>query len=289
MKELLHPADGNWEMRPKKIWYGRRDKETGQIPDARALIQWLDHPVKLDQLLAIEQRCREHYDETIMFSLVMQGEAGRYAPDTARATEIHNNNGRTALKNLITDIDDNITKPNVRRVYNWNMEHAEDDSVKGDMQVVAKGSSVLLERAEQVQTILAMMNVFADPRYSHKINDDEVIEILLKNARLHNVLLDEEKSEEKKKMMQQSQGQVQSDPARMKLAEVAQGRLELDARVAQQKIQLEEAYLQKALEELGMTREQFMAKYGFDRMKLDSDNQKFNVEAQMKVQTGRGI
>jgi hypothetical protein len=291
IRDKLHPADGNFELRPKKVWYGQTDPETGQIPDARALVQYIDFPVKLDQLLAIEARCREQFDDEIMFSLVMQGDTGQYTPDTATGTQILYNAGRTALRNLLTDIDDNVLQPNMRRLYNWNMEHSDDETIKGDMQCVPVNLSEMMESAQRSQMINAALPNLMSPQFAHRIDDEKLLELMLKSMRLDEVWLDDTKSQEKQKRMQESQQQQtpQGDPARMKMAEIAAGRLEFDIQTKQQELEIERSYMTAALEELGVTREQFMAKIGVDRMKLDSANQRFNAEARMKALFRSGI
>ena len=98
-------------------------------------------------------------------------------------------------------------------------------------------------------------------------------------------------------MQQQAQhGQQAGDPARMKMAEVAAGRLQLDAQIHKDDLGIETGRLQIAMKELGITESDVLTRLGIDQAKvglhkaeLDSSNQKFNTESAMKMRTGQGI
>lgn len=292
-KSRIHPADGNWAYRPAKTWYIKGSGEDGDEAslDVRRIIQYIDHPVKLDQLLAIYKTAKEMFDEEVAFSLVMQGETGPYTPDTAGGTNTHYNAGRIVLRRVVSNIDDNVTVPNIQRLINWNMAFSDDETVKGDLSPIAKGASVLMARMEQLQAMNAAMPVLLNPNYRHKIDQDKVIEEYVTNLRLSSVLRSEEDS---KKIAQQMQEQAQQqgqapDPYKMAMAEIAKGRLQLDAKKHEDEFGLEQNYMEHAFQQLGLSKEDLIIRAGLDRMKVDAATKRFNSEMTAKMSTGRGI
>lgn len=300
VKSRIQPADGNWSFTPGKTWYIKSAGPDGDDiePDVRKLIQFLDHPVKLDQLLAILKTAKEMFDEEVAFSLVMQGETGPYTPETASATNTHYNSGRIVLRRVVSNIDDKITVPNIQRLVDWNMMFSDDESIKGDVMPIAKGSTVLMARMEQLQAIAGNKDILFNPQFRHKIDSDKVLDIFMANMRMTDALRSEEETKKiAAEMQQQAQhGQQAGDPARMMMAEVAAGRLQLDAQIHKDDLGIETGRLQIAMKELGITESDVLTRLGIDQAKvglhkaeLDSSNQKFNTESAMKMRTGQGI
>lgn len=292
-KSRIQPADNNWAYRPAKTWYikGNGDEGDEASLDVRRIIQYIDHPVKLDQLLAIYKTAKEMFDEEVAFSLVMQGETGPYTPDTAGGTNTHYNAGRIVLRRVVSNIDDNITVPNIQRLINWNMAFSDDETVKGDLSPIAKGASVLMARMEQLQAMNAGMPVLLNPAYRHKIDQDKVIEAYVTNLRLSDVLRSEADSKKiAKEMQEQAQQQGQNaDPYKMAMAEIAKGRLQLDAQRHADEFGLEQNYMEHAFQQLGLNKEDLIVRAGLDRMKVDAAAKRFNAEMTAKMRTGRGI
>lgn len=63
------------------------------------------------------------------------------------------------LSDLVKMFDDGITKPFITAMYNWNMQFNEREDIKGDMKIIARGSTALMAkevRAQQIQMFLQM-------------------------------------------------------------------------------------------------------------------------------------
>ena len=69
------------------------------------------------------------------------------------------NSANVVNRRVIKSWDDDLTKPTIPRVLDWNMQFNPDDNIKGDMQVDARGTSVLLVREIQ-----------SDPHDEHRPN-----------------------------------------------------------------------------------------------------------------------
>ena len=90
----------------------------------------------------------------------------RSMPTTFGATQIQDNNANTLLRNIGRALDDCITEPHVRRYYEWLLvdpEVTEDE--KGDMQIDAHGTSALVERYIQDQTLSQVGQLIGNPKF----------------------------------------------------------------------------------------------------------------------------
>ena len=57
------------------------------------------------------------------------------------------------LSDLVKMFDDGITKPFIDAMYHWNMQFNPDDSIKGDLDTVARGSTALMAKEVRAQMI----------------------------------------------------------------------------------------------------------------------------------------
>jgi len=72
------------------------------------------------------------------------------------------------LKDQIQFLDEGITRPFIKAMYFWNMEFNPKSSIKGDFNVVAKGSKSLIAKEvkmEQINQFLALTNNDLDNQY----------------------------------------------------------------------------------------------------------------------------
>lgn len=146
---VIHPADGVMEVRGNKIWLANgKDIDVNKAFRVFQLDSRLDHLLKI-----IEVGMRFAEDESSLPSL-LEGNQGS-APDTVGGMTLLTNNANSVLRRLVKEFDDNITDRHITRYYNWHMQHSEDMSIKGDFQVDARGSSVLMVRDLQKQALMA--------------------------------------------------------------------------------------------------------------------------------------
>jgi hypothetical protein len=99
------------------------------------------------------QMAKEFMDEEASMPTIAQGEQGA-ATQTLGGMSILFNSANVVFRRVVKSWDDDITTPTLRRFYDWNMQFNQDNSVKGDMQVDARGTSVLLVREIQSQNLL---------------------------------------------------------------------------------------------------------------------------------------
>lgn len=156
-RSQIEPSDGDWTIRPKKLWF----KKSGSIPNARPF-EVYDIPSRQGELFNIISLAMQFIDIETNMPVFAQGEPGSRSSTPAGANTVGGlsilmNAANVVFRRVIKSFDDHMTMPNIRRMYDWNMQFSEKEDIKGDMQVQARGSSVLLIREIQAQNLMSVV------------------------------------------------------------------------------------------------------------------------------------
>jgi hypothetical protein len=96
--------------------------------------------------------------------MVAQGEQGTNVTQTAHGMSLLMNSANVVFRRLIKNWDDDITTPCIRRMYDWNMQFSPKEYIKGDYEVDARGTSVLLLRELTAANLMSVaMNLTVHP------------------------------------------------------------------------------------------------------------------------------
>jgi hypothetical protein len=107
-------------------------------------------------------------DEVTLIPRYLQGDARvSGAGRTASGLSMLMGQANVGLTDIVRMFDECITKPFISNMYHWNMQFNPDTSIKGDMEIEARGSTALMAkelRAQQIQLFLQMtLNQFDAP------------------------------------------------------------------------------------------------------------------------------
>jgi hypothetical protein len=218
-KGAIVPADGKWEMTPRKVWWANEDADPGAVQQAFMVF---NIPTMQQELMNIAQYAMKMAEDVTGLPAMMQGQ-NTNAPDTVGGMQMMQNNAGTVLRRIARLFDDKVTEPHIRRYYEWLMLYGDDDAAKGDFQIDARGSTALVERDAQSQSIMQMGALATNPAFG--IDPEKWFMETLKSQRLDpsRFLMDEDK---KAAMEQQPPPQ---DPA----LEIAKMRVDADMQKAQ--------------------------------------------------------
>lgn len=154
-QDQVEPADGSWELTSRKVWL-RKNTGTPGVP-AFEIYNIEGHQAELAGIIEMARQFID--DET--FSQLAQGEQGSHTTPTAQGMTILTNALNIMFGRMVKNWDDGVTVPTLRRMYDWNMQFNPKDDIKGDYQVDARGSSVLLAREMQSQNLMALALSFS--------------------------------------------------------------------------------------------------------------------------------
>ena len=154
----VEPKDGRWEVVPGKIWY-----RIGGGLNNEPVLEVIRIEGSSEALIATVRLSEASMDDETSIPMARpdDGQSGTQAKQTAHGMAMLASAINIAFRDAARNFDTGITIPNIKRLYAWNMQYHPDDSVKGDMRVKARGSSVLLVREIQAQNLIMVLNLAA--------------------------------------------------------------------------------------------------------------------------------
>jgi len=295
--QMIEPADGDWKLTPRKLW---KAKNKSNIP--------MDHAFKVyhidgrqEQLLRVIDVAKSFADEETNLPLVAQGESGSHQTQTSGGMSMLMNSVNVVFRRVVKNFDDDFTTPNIRRIYDWNMQFSPKEHIKGDYAVDARGSSVLLVREVQAQNLMQILVQFsAHPvlgpltkaasgyrqmAQAHMLSADSLVKT------------DEELELEAK---QAAENPPPPDPETMKIqAQMELSNMELEGKIALAEMDRETKLMALAAQndmrledlrtKLGMHQIAIDSKERMEQHKTASKERIFAAEAGMKQKYGEGI
>lgn len=151
--EVIEPADGDWTMRPRKVWRRKSNAPTDMRP-----FEVFEIASHLTELMEVVEVSRKNIDEETALPMLAQGEQGAQVTKTFQGMAILMNSVNVVFRRIVKNWDDGITTPSITRLYDWLMQFSPKDDIKGDYKVDARGTSVLLVREMQSQNIMLFLN-----------------------------------------------------------------------------------------------------------------------------------
>jgi hypothetical protein len=189
-KDHIEPEDGEWTVRPWKNWLA-----SGDLPQTRKAVEVVQINPMQEALANVIQMAADWADEMAMMPAVAQGEQG-VGKDTYGGQVIKMNSANVGFRRIVKNFDDDMTTPNIRRMYDWNMQFNPKQEIKGDYEIDARGSSVLLVRELQSQSLMWIaMNLGAHPVFGPMLRNRVVLRKLFQTMMVPSdevVLTDEE-------------------------------------------------------------------------------------------------
>ena len=304
----IQPADKQWQLSSRKIWYA-----TDDIDDVRKAFSTFEFNSHQAELAGIIKMATELADAETGVPTIMQGEKGA-APDTVGGMQMLMNSANVVLRRLVKQFDDMITKPHIRRYYDYNMMYNEDEEIKGDFTIDARGSSALVVRDIQNQSFLNLLAAGANPVYGMYLDTQKLFEKALQAQHIDpaEVFKPEEEIEQIREAQKQAAAQGPAPDPAMAVAQLraqaemqqVQARSQSDMQELQvrQQISAQEADLH--IMQLEMTREIEMLKLSNSQnislekikaqladtaMKERSRKELFAAERELALKTGSGI
>lgn len=272
-KGALVPANGRWEVTPRKLWFVNEEADVTGVQAAFAAI---NIPTMQAELIAIIQFALKMAEDVTGLPAMMQGQ-NTQAPDTVGGMQMLQNNAGTVLRRIARLFDDRVTEPHIRRYYEWLMVHGENDAAKGDFQIDARGSTALVERDMQNQQIMQMGSLVSNPAFG--LDPEKWLAEMLKSQRLDPKRF--QMDEEKKAAM------AQQPPPVAPQVEAAKIRAEADLQkvqiVAQKDVQIAQMEASQSQMQIDASVQKMRIDLDRDTAYVDSQTRRDEANAQAKM------
>ncbi len=175
-KSLIEPADGDWNFKPRKIWIAKEG-----LPQNHRAFDTFDVPMHQAELANIIGISQKLIDDMTAMPAIAQGEQGDNPNPTYGGQALQMNAANVVYRRIVKNFDDDVTTPNIRRFYDWNMQFNPKQEIKGDYCIDARGSSVLLVREMQAQNLFMIaIQLGAHPVYGPMLKNRDLLRMLFK-------------------------------------------------------------------------------------------------------------
>jgi len=284
--DIIEPMDGNWNLTARKVWKARLRNGQG-----------LDHAFKAynidghqSELIQVISLAKQFADDETNLPLIAQGESGGHQTQTSGGMSMLMNSVNVVFRRVVKNFDDDVTTKNIRRQYDFNMQFSDKDEIKGDFEVDARGSSVLLVREVQAQNLMAIALQFSGhPQLGPLTKTPELYRSLIQAHMLPAdsiVKTDEELEQEAAAKAEQP---PEPDIEMLKL----QAKMDVVTKQGEMSIAVAEmdrdTAMMKLAEQRNMQLEELQTRLGIAESNSSSKERMFAGELGLKEKTGEGI
>lgn len=299
-KGLVTGADGDDDIKRNKVW------EADRAEDVTKAFHVFEFPNNQADCERVYQVLRELFDEEVQVPAISGGDQGTASPTFGGMAMLMNSVG-AIFRQLTKSWDDSITDRLITWFYNWNMNFSDDDSIKGDFEVIAKGSSTLLVKEMVNQSILALFQMSqSDPEIRNRVKIDGLLKHWIKNNHLPiedayrtddeiQALMEKQQKESAENADAQGDQEQGVTPEQLKVMQLEDRNAERELKLyqIQSNEQLQLSIMAQNTEmkhiDLQARQKELSQRHQIEREKLQVDYKKFQMEAKIKMATGRGI
>ena len=160
-------------LKPWGVWSVKTMEGMNQPP-----VQFVQTPSILGELKLLQDNFKLFIQEVTSMPDMTQGFAGTASGQhnrTASGMSMLFNAANSYIKGIIFNIDNFITKPLIRRIYDWNMQYSSNESMKGDFSVSAGGVQELVNTESRLANMQELAQIMMDPDYKPFINKPAIL------------------------------------------------------------------------------------------------------------------
>lgn len=171
----LPPGEDLTQMYPWKIWQFQQ----AEFADSTPPLSFFQPSSNAAELMNVFEKFSARADEDTMIPRYMTGEHVAGAGRTSSGLSMLISNAGKGIKQVISNIDQNIIVPIIERLYQDNLRYNQDPDLVGDLHVVAKGAnSLVVKESEAVRRNEFLQLVLNSPVAQQIVGMDGAAELL---------------------------------------------------------------------------------------------------------------
>jgi hypothetical protein len=175
------------QMYPWKIWQTAYNDFT----DPSKPIEFFQPSSNAAELLTVLEKFASLADEYSGIPKYMTGEHVAGAGRTSSGLSMLINNAAKSLKHVVSNVDNDVIRPMLERIYQHNLRYSNDPDLVGDVRIVARGAMSLVSReAAAVRRNEFLQIVLGSQLAQQIVGMPGAAELLRENARLLDVNVD---------------------------------------------------------------------------------------------------
>jgi len=173
--DLLADGEDPTDIHPWRVFL--RSGGDGSMPAVR-FYQPIANANGLNQIVELFRRFA---DETTSLPSYTHGEQTRSLNKTATGISMLMGAANVALKSTIKNIDDFLLEPMVESLFHYNMEFGLDEEAKGDLKIVPRGSTALVQKEVQSQRLLQFLSLVSNPMDAALVDRGQLLKDIAKS------------------------------------------------------------------------------------------------------------
>jgi len=290
LDETVRPANGGPRViHAGQVWERSRPPALTGYPGVEPVALQGD----LNGVMAALEKAEAKMDDEAMIPPLSYGQPGVQTGQTAHGMVLTSNAVNVTFRKHVKGFDGDVSIRSLRRLHEWIMLYDEDEDAKCDVDIVARGTSVLLVREVQAgQRMMAMNMVGANPAIADAVDLFNLARSTFEAMQLPvDELLRSREAYEAQAQARQQAEMAQLEQAGREPQE--ESRVELEQIKAQSKLEIEQMKQQTAVAQLQMQKAiaELNAISSMEQKKLDVSfkAKQAQMEALLRRSTGAGI
>jgi len=167
--DLLAAGEDPTDIHPWRVFL--REGGDGSMPAVR----WYQPIANANGLNQIVELFRRFADETTSLPSYTHGEQTRSLNKTATGISMLMGAANVALKSTIKNIDDFLLEPMIEALFHFNMEFGTNEKAKGDLKIVPRGSTALVQKEVQSQRLLQFLSLVSNPMDAALVDRNQLL------------------------------------------------------------------------------------------------------------------
>lgn len=204
--DLLSEDEDPREVHPFKVWMRTGTGVEASNPCIR-MLPMQSYTPEFERMLNLFS---QYSDEITTIPRYMWGDTSGGAGRTSSGLSMLMGSANMAIKDQVKNFDDGITTPFIKAMYYWNMQFNENEDIKGDYAIVAKGSASLIAKEMYTQYLIQFLNITNNANDSNIIKRSNIIRSIADAFDLNSdnfVLTDAEIQSQRQQQQKQQQEQ----------------------------------------------------------------------------------
>lgn len=179
--DRLPQGENITQMYPWKVWQVTADPLAGSAPP----MQFFQPNSLSGELMAVYEKFSVLADEYTGIPRYMTGDSpGGGAARTASGMSMLMSNAGKSIKQVIANIDENVIRLAIERLYFYNMRYGDDPDLKGDVNIVARGAtSLLVKEQAQMRQAQFLQIALSNPLTQQIVGVEGIAELLRQSAK----------------------------------------------------------------------------------------------------------
>jgi len=179
--DKLAPGEDIEAMYPWKIWQYQEPSGNGAAP-----ISFFQPTANSSELMGVYEKFKDEASEVTGIPNYIYGDPDvGGAGETARGLSMLMDASSRGIKQVIANVDADVFKPAITRLYQHNMLYSDDEDIKGDVNIMARGALALVIKEQlQVQRQNILDRVLSDDRLYELVGERGVAALMRENVKL---------------------------------------------------------------------------------------------------------